>query len=253
MRSVTFLLISLLYINSCANSTLPIPESCEEVEWAYTGSSGPSKWAELCVGYGECGGSEQSPINITSSNPGTGLAALTTTQNQSTTYIINNGHTIEFVYDEGSSLQWKGESYTLKQFHFHASSEHQVQSNSYPMEMHLVHQNAAGKLAVIGIFFSAGAENQLLKKFEPNYPQSKESFYKSSDRFTVADLFPTNKGYYTYNGSLTTPPCTEGVTWIVMKEPISASLAQIQKISSIMKQNNRPVQKLNSRQVQSYN
>jgi carbonic anhydrase len=167
--------------------------------------------------------------------------------------MYNNGHTIEFKYDAGSNLQWKGETYTLKQFHFHASSEHQVQSNSYPMEVHLVHENAAGKLAVVGIFFNAGAENQLLKKFEANYPNGKGTYYASSDRYTVADLYPNNKGYYNYSGSLTTPPCTEGVTWIVMKEPISASSAQIQKISSIMKQNNRPVQKLNTRQVQSYN
>lgn len=253
MRIATLFFISLFFLNSCVNDAGPIPESCEGVEWSYTGSTGPSKWSELCVGYGSCGGSEQSPINITTTSTGSGLTALTTTQNQSTTYMYNNGHTIEFKYDAGSSLQWKGETYTLKQFHFHASSEHQVQSNSYPMEVHLVHENAAGKLAVVGILFNAGAENQLLKRFEANYPVGKGSFFASSDRYTVADLFPTNKGYYTYNGSLTTPPCTEGVTWIVMKDPITASSAQIQKISSIMKQNNRPVQKLNTRQVQSFN
>jgi len=161
----------------------------------------------------------------------------------------NDRQSIEFNYDSGSTIEWKGDTYTLKQFHFHNSSEHQVQSNAFPMEAHLVHENASGKWVVIGVFVTAGAENKVLKAVEANYPVGTGAFYSSSDRITVQDILPANKGYYTYAGSRTTPPCTEGLEWIVLKEPITASLAQIQKLSSITKQNNRPIQPLNGRQV----
>ena len=131
--------------------------------------------------------------------------------------IINNGHTVQFNYDGGSTLTFNGKEFELLQFHFHADSEHTVGGTQFPLEVHLVHSNPDGSLAVIGIFFEEGDENALLAAYFDNIPEHEDDHYADSGTFNVGDILPSNMSYYHYTGSLTTPPCSEIVNWIVIK------------------------------------
>lgn len=247
-------LMGALLWGGCKKDDDKIPESCEGIHWEYEGEEGPSHWGELCVGYSDCAGSTQSPVDIKGAVADATLAAIAKSYGTSKTSILNNGHTIQFNYDAGSSITVNGEQYDLLQFHFHTHSEHLVNGTSYPMEVHLVHKNAAsGKLAVIGVFFEEGAENALLKKYLSNLPATADATYTSNDTFAAADLLPAGTGYYTYGGSLTTPPCSEIVTWIVMKGHISATHDQIAQIEALEHENFRPVQDLHGRTIKVFN
>ena len=231
-----------------------VPTVCTDVHWTYEGDEGPAHWDDLCLGFNACAGASQSPVNIEQSTPNANLASILKNYHSSSVHILNNGHTEQFNYDGGSSIVFGGETYDLLQFHFHTPSEHRVNGISYPMEVHLVHKNAAtGKLAVIGILFEEGAENELLKKFTAHLPANKDEKYEAADTYDVADLLPSSDGYYTYAGSLTTPPCSEIVTWLVLKNHVIASVEQIHKIEEYEHENNRPIQDLHGRTVWSFN
>lgn len=248
------MLAGALLITGCKKDEDKIPESCDGIHWTYEGEEGPDHWSGLCVGNADCGGSTQSPVDIKGAVADAALAAIAKTYGTSKTSILNNGHTIQFNYDSGSSITVNGVQYDLLQFHFHTHSEHLVNGTSYPMEVHLVHKNAAsGKLAVIGIFFEEGAENALLKKYIDHLPATADGTYTSNDTFTAADLLPAGTGYYTYSGSLTTPPCSEIVTWIVMKDHITATHDQIHHIEDLEHENFRPVQDLHGRTIKVFN
>lgn len=246
-------ILFLLFAVSCKDDDKVIPTDCTDIHWTYEGAEGPDHWSELCTGYSDCAGVSQSPVDIRNTVLDASLAAIPKSYTNSKTAILNNGHTIQFTYDGGSSITVNGEQYDLLQFHFHTSSEHTVNGASHPMEVHLVHKNAAtGKLAVIGVFIDEGAENTLLTKFMSHLPEQHDETYSSSDTYTASDLLPAGQGYYTYPGSLTTPPCSEIVTWIVMKNHIEASAAQIQKIESIEHENNRPLRPIGSRTIKEF-
>lgn len=220
----------------------------------YSGESGPENWASLCgEDWKDCNGKEQSPINIVTNDVVTAnLFDVSFGYNSSTVDIINNGHTVQFNYNAGSYITMNEIKYNLLQFHFHTGSEHIVDGYRYDMEMHLVHQDPVTKnLIVVGVFFTEGEENNILTQYVNNLPTYKGGHYIDSSTFAVADMLPNNKEHYTYYGSLTTPGCSEIVTWYVFKEPITASHEQLDVFRSIMHHNYRPVQKLNSRQVYS--
>lgn len=250
---VCLLLSGALFLSSCKKED-KIPESCDGIHWEYSGEDGPAHWGELCVGYADCDGSTQSPVDIKGAVADGTLTAIAKAYATSKTNILNNGHTIQFNYDAGSSITVNGLQYDLLQFHFHTHSEHLVNSVSYPMEVHLVHKNAAtGNLAVIGVFFEEGAENPLLAHYIDHLPAHHDETFTSDETYTAADLLPAGTGYYTYGGSLTTPPCSEIVTWIVMKDPITASTAQIHDIETLEHENFRPVQPLEGRTIKAFN
>ncbi len=166
------------------------------------------------------------------------------------THIVNKGHTIQFNFDGGSSILVDGLIYNLLQFHTHTHSEHAINGTHAPLEMHFVHQNATtGKLAVIGVLVEEGTENAVLEHFVHHLPGTKDGSYESSDTFSALDLMPSDKSYFTYAGSLTTPPCSEIVTWIVMEHPIEASTTQIHDFEALEHENARPVQVLGSRVI----
>jgi carbonic anhydrase len=250
-------LLSLVLFVTCKNydgHEHIVPTECTGIHWTYEGVEGPEHWDELCLGYSDCAGTSQSPINIQQPVADAGLAAIVENYQSSAVHILNNGHTQQFTYDAGSEITVNGEKYNLLQFHFHTPSEHTVNGVAYPMEVHLVHKNAAtGKLAVIGILFEEGAENELLKKFIAHLPANKDETYEATDTYTVADFLPAGNGYYTYAGSLTTPPCSEIVTWLVLKDHITASIEQIHAIEALEHENNRPLQDLYGRPVRSFN
>jgi len=216
--------------------------------WSYEGEAGPEHWGELSPDWALCStGMEQSPVDIPSGaelNP----ADITFGYDPSQLTILNNGHTIQVNYDPGSTIEVGGKSYELKQFHFHALSEHTVDGAATPMEMHLVHQAEDGQYAVVGVFINAGDENPNFESVWANLPaeagdpQTIDGVMVNAD-----DLLPGERTYYRYNGSFTTPPCTEGVQWLVLDTDISLSEGQIGAFTDIVDGNYRPVQALNDR------
>ncbi len=217
-------------------------------KWSYSGENGPDNWKNICGSYSACGGERQSPVNIDNSVPDKKLIPLEVNWTTTSTKIINNGHTVQFNCDAGSTLKANGKYYDLKQFHYHALSEHKVKDKHYPLEVHFVHQANDNNLAVIGIFFKEGAKSQLFEKFLSSFPDKKGEF-NSKYSIDLKSLLPTDLSYYTYSGSLTTPPCSEIVEWYVLKSAVTASAEQIKKFEKILKNNNRPVQPLNGRVI----
>jgi len=210
---------------------------------------GPDAWASL--GYEECNGSAQSPIDLGSARDGE-LPALNIDFNSVTlSSVVNNGHTIQVNVDNGSTLTIKRKEYTLLQFHFHSPSEHAVDDYRYPMEIHFVTQAADGTLAVIGVFVEKGDHNRTLQKIW-NLAPHEEGENGSSDSIRATRLIAgDNEEYFGYQGSLTTPPCSEIVTWNVMGKSIEASEEQINFFISLLHEghNARPVQPVNGRKV----
>ncbi len=217
--------------------------------WSYDGDTGPAYWGDLSPDYALCGtGQSQSPIDIPSSAP-SNPADLVMAYQPSAVNIFNNGHTIEVEYDHGSAMTVDGSEYQLLQFHLHASSENTVDGNYYPMEVHFVHKNAEGRFAVIGVFLKEGAENAAYAPVFANLPTSEgEPEAVPGALVNAADLMPVNKTYWRWSGSLTTPPCTEGVTWLMMNEPVEVSADQIAAFTAIYDHNFRPTQPMNGRE-----
>lgn len=220
----------------------------DEVHWGYKGDGGPEHWGSLNPEYSLCShGKSQSPIDFTKAYD-TELAEIKFSYNTTPLKVINNGHTIQVNYAPGSNAQIDGQMFQLLQFHFHTHSEHTVNSKPYDMEMHLVHKNEKGELAVVGIFMKKGKENKVIQTIWDNIPHeiNKEKV-NPAVKINAHDLLPSDRSYYHYFGSLTTPPCSEGVNWSVMKTPIEVSDAQIKKFKSLMKLNARPTLPVNKR------
>jgi carbonic anhydrase len=235
------------------------PAAPHEKHWGYEDgrdSVGPEKWGTL-PGDAACGaGKLQAPINVRAgaATP-RDLPNLVFAYKPSSLSIINNGHTEQVTYEAGSTLGVVGgkDKWTLAQFHFHAPSEHQVEGASYPLEMHLVHLDATGKPAtVVGIFIQAGRENAALARVFRSLPaKAGEKIARPGETIDAGALLPADKSFFTYTGSLTTPPCTEGITWYVLKTPIEMSRAQIAAFTKLehLGHTNRPVQGLGGRVV----
>lgn len=218
--------------------------------WGYSGHSGPEHWGSLDPGYATCSqGKNQSPINLDRMIEGE-LTPIKVAYNPGGEAVLNNGHTIQVNYKAGSTLTIDGHQFELKQFHFHAPSENTIKNKSFPMEAHFVHADKDGNLAVIALMFEEGAANPEIEKVWAQMPQEAGNTEQLKSIVDGAALLPSNKDYYRFNGSLTTPPCTEGVWWVVLKDAVTASTEQIEKFSHTMHHpNNRPVQPVNSRLV----
>jgi len=227
--------------------------------WGYEESDGPSKWGSLSSKWSVCGaGKMQSPIDIEKTakidlpelraefKP----ATLMIIHHEHMADVINTGHSIQVNYTEGDTLKVGGEEFQLLQYHFHSPSEHTVGGKHFPIEMHMVHKSANGKLAVVGVFIEEGKHNSAFDPVWSNLPSSKSvQHHLEHVTVDVNQLLPTRKTTYRYDGSLTTPPCSEGVKWIVMTDPVQISAQQINAFRNVMKDNNRPVQPLNARRV----
>lgn len=220
--------------------------------WTYYGVEGPAHWGMLSPAYMTCeAGSRQSPIDIHMPQHGAGQEHLVFEYKPARVQLVNNGHTVQVNYEPGSTLRLNGTSYALRQFHFHEPSEHRVEGRRYAMELHLVHQNAAAHVAVVAVLMDSGAENTVLARLWPNLPR--HAGQVSADVVVDAhDLVPATFHHYSYEGSLTTPPCTEGVRWIVLKEPIQVSAEQLQAFVGIIGHDARPTQPLNARSVKEF-
>ena len=221
-----------------------------KAEWSYTGEHNPAKWGELAAAYGTCSvGKRQSPINIT--KPETAdLPALQFHYRAVPLNIIDNGHSIQVNYPAGSTLKVGDKTYTLRQFHFHHPSEEQINGRGYDMVAHLVHADDDGRLAVVAVLLKSGASNAFLASIWNNFPTEKEKAVENASvSVNVADFLPSDHAYYTFTGSLTTPPCSEGVTWYVLKTPVQLSPEQVAVFAKVYSMNARPIQPLNGREL----
>ena len=194
----------------------------------------------------------QSPIDIETKDvtPAGDLAPIRFNYQLSPLKIINNGFTVQVSYDAGSSITVNGESYELIQFHFHHPSETTIDGQKYDLELHLVHRNAQGKLAVVAVLLKSGAQNPPLRELWSYLPKDigHEAEHKKV-QLNAADFLPNDRNYYKFSGSLTIPPCTEGVTWLVMRTPVEVSPTQIAAFANLYPLNARPLQPLNGRSV----
>jgi len=218
--------------------------------WSYSGQEGPNEWGKLDSSYAACSsGRTQSPIDIEGAKKGD-LPALKFDYNSVPLNIIDNGHTIQVNYPKGSTLMAGDKTFTFKQFHFHHPSEEHVNGHGYDMVAHLVHADAEGRLAVVAVFLKKGNSSGLIDLVWKNIPKEKEKAVNVSGATVNAkDLLPADHGYYTFAGSLTTPPCSEGVTWYVMKTPVDLSEAQVAAFNKLYPGNARPIQATNGREI----
>jgi carbonic anhydrase len=221
------------------------------LHWGYEGPQGPEHWGELGDEYHLCSeGVNQSPVDLVADVPAE-LPELQFEYYSSPLDEINNGHTIQQNVQAGSFLRVPelGLNFELKQFHFHSPSEHTVAGQSYAMEAHFVHADQNGALAVVGVLFTEGENNPVLDQLWAFMPEEGQSS-RQTIGIEQTGLLPPTREYFSYAGSLTTPPCSEGVRWAVLKTPIEASAEQIAVFKKRMgPANNRPVQPHNARMI----
>lgn len=218
--------------------------------WGYGGAGGPGTWGSLSRDYHACAaGLNQSPIDLAAFD-GASVTPVDFDYRLTPVAIVNNGHTIQLNYAPGSGIRIGDKRYELLQFHFHAPSEHSVEGRQAPMEAHFVHKGADGSLAVIGVLMAEGEENMALREFWGLMPrQGGQQQHNPKVLINARDLLPHAAGYYRYMGSLTTPPCSEGVNWYVMAEPVPVAAAQVEQFRTVIGANARPVQPVNNRLV----
>ena len=222
-------------------------DSTIEVVWEYEGERGPAHWGSLDAAFSTCGdGTAQSPIDLAGGTDGD-FAAIEFDYGARLATVVNTGHTIQVNVDPGSGITLDGTRYELLQFHFHHGSEHTVGGVQLSMELHLVHRSDRGALAVVGVLLGEGAANEALAPIWERIPSQANGAEAVPDAVDVAALLPEPRTAWRYRGSLTTPPCTEGVAWIVMSEPVTLSAAQIAAFGALYARNFRPVQPLGNR------
>jgi carbonic anhydrase len=218
--------------------------------WSYDGNEGPSHWGDLNPYFAPCkNGHRQSPIDIRNPQKAD-LPPIRFDYKPSPLHIIDNGHTIMINNAPGSSFRVGDKQYALKQFHFHRPSEEKINGKTYDMVMHLVHADQDGNLAVVAILLESGKNNPLIQELWNNFPKEKEKEERlDTITINVANLLPADLGYYTFSGSLTTPPCSENVTWFVLKQPITVTGEEIEQFTKLYRHDARPTQPLYDRVV----
>jgi carbonic anhydrase len=224
-----------------------LPARAQEHHWDYGKEHGPLHWGEE---FKTCGvGQRQSPIDIVGAEKAD-LPPLGFDYKPSPLRIVDNGHTIVVNYAAGSRLRVGDASFELTQFHFHLPSEERFQGRAFDMVAHLVHTGPNGKLAVVAVLFEKGKESSLVQKLWRAVPKQKgKEASVESVEVNAAELLPAERGYYTYPGSLTTPPCSETVTWLVLKQPAQLSAEQVAAFAKWYSNNARPPQPLFDRVV----
>jgi carbonic anhydrase len=218
--------------------------------WGYEGHEGPEHWGEMSPDFNAClEGEEQSPIDVDHSIHADISKIDLGWQKEIPLNIVNNGHTIQVNVPAGSTIAHDGKTYKLLQFHFHHPSEHKVAHKHYEMEIHFVHIAEDKKtLTVLGVFIEPGAANPVLDAIFKAMPKE-EGKVSSETKIDMAGLLPENKSHWFYEGSLTTPPCSEIIDWELYKTPITASKEQIEMFAKLYEHDNRPVQPLHRRLI----
>jgi carbonic anhydrase len=254
MKKIMSMFYSLLLIATMAMAAVPLSAAAEKGaaghEWSYEGEHGPTHWGDVKTDYAVCKtGKNQSPIDITGAVKAD-LPPIKFAYKAVPLRIINNGHSIQVNYPEGSFITVDGKPYQLVQFHFHHPSEEKIKGKSFDMVAHLVHKSAEGKLAVVAVLMEKGQANAFMKTLWEHLPKE-EGKEEVAENVMIdpSGFLPAQRGYYAFTGSLTTPPCTEDVAWFVLKTPVMLSSAQIDRFAHFYKHNARPVQPLSGRVV----
>ena len=223
-----------------------------EAHWAYEGENGPQKWGAMKPEFNVCAiGKRQSPIHIeeTATLPGP-AEPLQISYQPSGGSVVNNGHTIQVDLEGDNTLTVRGSVYKLVQFHFHHPAEEKVNYKGFAMVAHLVHRNDAGQLAVVAVLMDPGAPNPLIHNVWTHMPLDTADRVKlPAGAIDMNKLLPQDQRYYQFIGSLTTPPCTEGVLWLVLKQPMTLARDQLKMFSALFPNNARPTQPLHGRLV----
>ena len=240
MKKILLAICTVSLIGGCAT---------QNTHWGYSGHEGPENWATLSSDNFACSGKNQSPINL-SGFIEADLSPIQFNYKAGGHEILNNGHTVQVNYEKGSSIKVDGTAFELLQFHFHTPSENHINGQSFPMEAHLVHADKNGNLAVVAVMFKQGAANGGLTKAWSSMPKHAGDKHKLPQTVSASSILPENRDYYRFNGSLTTPPCSEGVRWLVMKNAVTVSKQQIEAFSHVLHgTNNRPIQAVNARTI----
>lgn len=215
--------------------------------WSYEGQEGPEHWGELSGDFAACkSGVKQSPVDLKEQVKAE-LMPLEFNYKTIPLKVLNNGHTFQVDEKGGGTLKFQGQEYQLVQFHFHTPSEHKMEGQAHEMEVHFVHKNDQGQLAVVGVMINPGKENAALKAAWDSMPKDAKDVEVSGAAINAGDIMPNGRNYQHYIGSLTTPPCSEGVRWIVLNEPIEMSQEQIDTFKAVFHHNARPVQPMHDR------
>ena len=227
-----------------------LPVHGEGHHWSYGKHGGPAEWGELDKTFASCQlGKVQSPIDIRGAKAAD-LPPITFDYRPAPLKLIDNGHTIQVNYAPGSTIDVGGTRYELVQFHFHKPSEEKIDGKAHAMVAHLVHKGSDGALAVVAVLLDKGQDNATLHAIWSNLPKQKEKEIAAPATIDAAALLPAHKGYYTFAGSLTTPPCSEGVRWFVLKTPMTLAASELTAFAKLYPMNARPTQPLNGRAVE---
>src|SRR5471030_2116728 len=221
--------------------------------WAYEGEDGPANWANVNVDWAKCGnGKRQSPIDIRDGMK-VDLEQITFDYHPSSFNVTDNGHTVQVQVGGGNFITVQDRMYELTEFHFHRPSEERINGRGYEMVVHLVHRDGEGHIAILALLIERGKPQSAIQTVWNNLPLEKFDTAAPAIVLDPNDLLPQRREYFTFMGSLTTPPCTEGVLWLVMKEPIQASPAQMALFSRLYPYNARPTQPSSGRIIKESN
>ena len=226
--------------------------AADKLHWQYSGDQGPEHWAGMQPDYALCGrGQRQSPIDITSASikPNQTAKPLQFDYRSAPASIVNDGHTVRVRIAKGSQLTIGAEHLSLQQFHFHTPGGDRLQGEEFPLAMHFLHKSRSGQLVSLVLLFRQGAENKAMAGLLPQMPARSDTVEHKLPAIDPAQWLPAERGYYSYAGSLTAPPCTEGVLWLVLKQPLELSSAQLASLHQLFPDNARPVQALHGRSV----
>lgn len=218
--------------------------------WGYEGDGAPENWGHLSPEYVMCGsGVNQTPVNIEGALNAS-LKPLLLTYKSGPLTIVNNGHTVQVNVAGGNTLKLDNKVFELQQFHFHTPSENLINGKAFPLEAHFVYKSQEGELAVMGLMFADGKANKQLEEIWKVMPKEKSEPKALAKELNIQALLPKQQKYYRFSGSLTTPPCTEGVRWLVLKEASTISKEQVDQFAAaVHSHNNRPVQPLHGRLI----
>ena len=228
-------------------------QSLLPTHWDYDGSAGPESWGRMRPEFNKCAtGTRQSPIDIRG-GIAVDLEPIRFDYRPSAFSVIDNGHTVQVNVEPGNSITITGKRYELVQFHFHRPSEERINGRQYDMVAHLVHKDVDGHLAVVAVLLDRGSAQAIVQSVWNNLPLEKGDEVRAGTRIDLAQLLPEDRRYYTYMGSMTTPPCSEGVLWMVMKQPVPISVEQVAIFSRLYPMNARPIQQADGRLIKESN
>jgi carbonic anhydrase len=244
-------LIAVLYVVGCVGISTAAQAQQAGANWSYEGKDGPLNWGRLDPAYRACSqGKEQSPIDIRGAHLNKSLQPIEFHYVSGAMTLTNTGHTVQVTPPTGSYIVANGTRYDLVQFHFHHPGEEPVKGKLPDMTLHLVHKSADGKIAVVAVRLNEGNANAVLASLWAHLPKTPGATDKTTESMSPAGLLPTERAYWTYEGSLTAPPCTEGVRWFIFRQEVELSRDQLRSFAALYKVNSRLGQATHGRKIE---